>query len=306
MAKTQSKPENGETTTFSLISNEKLLAIYTAMLKCRLLEQRATTLFQHGKLNSDLHPSAGLEATAAAVAIDLQHDDTISIVPGDWLPAFVKGMSPDTLFRVLAPAVAEHTETAAIEAAHKNILFASTESDLAEVVRERASAALTSKNGAVVAAFIRPGKQPLIQWRKTLQIAASKKLPIIFAHYIHEPGERASAARSKKSDALLDGLPSIAVDAYDPVAVYRVAYEATVRARQLRGATLLQCIIHDQSAVSSPKESNSPPVEKAITDPVSTMETYLKSKGINPEAHSRQIVATFNRDLDLATRFFDA
>ena len=50
--------------TFSLISHEKLLAIYTAMLKCRMVEQRAAMLFQQGKLASDLHASFGREATA--------------------------------------------------------------------------------------------------------------------------------------------------------------------------------------------------------------------------------------------------
>jgi TPP-dependent pyruvate/acetoin dehydrogenase alpha subunit len=305
MAKTPSKPENGEGKTFSLISNEKLLAIYTAMLKCRLLEQRATVLFQHGKLDSDLHPSTGLEATAAAATIDLEQEDIISIVPGDLLPAFVKGMSPETLFRVLAPSASQHSEAAAIEAAHKNILMPPTETDLPEVVRDRASAASAAKKGAVVAVFIRPGTQSLAQWRRILQSAASKKLPIIFAHYTHGHEGRVSTSHSKKSEALMDGLPSIAVDARDPVAVYRVAYEAIVRARQLRGATLLQCIIHDESAVPSPQKSNRPRLENAMLDPIAAMEAYLKSKGINSEAHNRQIVATFNRDLDLATRFLD-
>lgn len=305
MAKTQSKPENGETKTFSLISNEKLLAIYTAMLKCRLLEQRATTLFQHGKLDTDLHASAGLEATAAAAAIDLQQEDTISIVHGDWLPAFVKGMSPETLFRALAPSASQHSEAAAIEAAHKNILMPSAETDLPELVRERASVASAAKKGAVVAAFISPGKQALARWRKILHAAASKKLPIIFAHYTHAHAEPARTSRAKKSEALLDGVPSIAVDARDPVAVYRVAYEAIVRARQLRGATVLQCIIQDEAAAGSPRESDSPSLENAMLDPIAAMETYLKSKGINPEPQNRQLVATFNRDLDLATRFLN-
>jgi TPP-dependent pyruvate/acetoin dehydrogenase alpha subunit len=305
MAKTQSKPENGETKTFSLISNEKLLAIYTAMLKCRLLEQRATSLFQHGKLDSDLHASAGLEATAAAGAIDLQQEDTISIVPGDWLPAFVKGMSPETLFRALAPSASQHSEASAIEAAHKNILMPSAQTDLPELVRERASVASAAKKGAVVAAFIGPGKQALAPWRKILQAAASKKLPIIFAHYTHGRAEPAGTSRSKKSAALLEGLPSIAVDARDPVAVYRVAYEAIVRARQVRGATVLQCIIQDEPTAASPRENNRPPLENPMLDPIAAMETYLKSKGINPEPHNQQLVATFNRDLDLATRFLN-
>jgi hypothetical protein len=35
------------------------------------------------------------------------------------------------------------------------------------------------------------------------------------------------------------------------------------------------------------------------------MEAYLNRKGIEPEPHNRQIIAEFNRDLDLATRFLN-
>src|SRR4051812_42146962 len=103
MPKNQTQTEEVSAKTFSLISNEKLLAIYAAMLKCRLLEQRATALFQHGTLDTDLHVSAGLEATAAAGVVDLQQGDTLCLAPNDWIPAFVKGLSLDTLFRALAP-----------------------------------------------------------------------------------------------------------------------------------------------------------------------------------------------------------
>src|SRR4051794_14237800 len=103
MAKTQSKT-TGETKTFSLISNEKLLSIYAAMLKCRLLEQRATSLFQHGRLDNDLHTSSGREAIAASAVADLSHEDILCLAQGDWLPAFVKGMSLENMFRIVAPA----------------------------------------------------------------------------------------------------------------------------------------------------------------------------------------------------------
>src|SRR5579872_6717958 len=96
-----SSPETDAPQTFSLISDEKLLAIYSAMVKCRLLEQTATELFQHGKIDRDLHGSAGREAAAAAVSIDLEPKDTLALASGDWLPAFVKGLSPEMLFRTL-------------------------------------------------------------------------------------------------------------------------------------------------------------------------------------------------------------
>src|ERR1700722_4606991 len=111
MAKTlESKPSVGAEAIpvaegFSLISNEKLIAIYVAMVKCRMLEQRAAALFQQGKLASDFHASSGREACAVAVGIDLQPEDTLVTAPGDWLSTFMKGLPSEALFRALAPKI---------------------------------------------------------------------------------------------------------------------------------------------------------------------------------------------------------
>jgi acetoin:2,6-dichlorophenolindophenol oxidoreductase subunit alpha len=297
---TQAKSKAGET--FSLISNEKLLAIYAAMLKCRLLEQRATALFQHGKLRSDLHVSAGLEATATAAVIDLEPADTLCLAPDDWFPAFVKGLSLEALFRALAPSSLHVDGPIQIEAERKNIFHAPSDSDQQQVLLESARAASVEKKAAVIAAFIPHGPNSLAEWQNTIQAAGSKKLPVIFVHY-SDPAEAPSSSRSTKPEALLHGVPSIAVDARDPVAVYRVAYEAIVRARQRRGATLLECAIDGQPA--SPKGGKSTLADSTTVDPVATMETYLKSKKIEFEARNPEIIAAFNRDLDLATRFLN-
>jgi TPP-dependent pyruvate/acetoin dehydrogenase alpha subunit len=302
MPKKQTETDKASEKTFSLISNEKLLAIYAAMLKCRLLEQRATSLFQHGQLDSDLHNSAGREATAAAAVIDLEPADTLCIAPNDWLAAFVKGMSLETLFRALAPTALQVAGAVQIEAEHKNIYHESGTCDVQQVLLDRASAASAEKKGAVAAAFIPSGTRSLAQWHKTIQSAGSKKLPAIFIHY-SEAAQESQAGRSTKPEAFLHGVPSIGVDGRDPVAVYRVAYEAIVRARQLRGATLLECIIDIQP--SSPNDGKSTTTDPIASDPVAAMETYLKSKGINAETHNPEIIAAFNRDLDLATRFLD-
>ena len=302
MAKAQKKSENAEAKPFSLIPEEKLLSIYTAMLKCRLLEQRATSLFQHGKLDRDLHASAGREATAAAAVIDLQPADTLCIAPGDWLPAFVKGLTPETLFRVLVPSSAQLNSAIEMEAAQKNILSPSASSDLSEAVIDKAAAASSAKNGAVSLAFIGSGDDSLSQWQKAIQASATKKLPVIFVHFL-ELSEPASSTRSQKPDALIHGVPSIAADALDPVAVYRVAYEAMVRARQLRGATLLQCILSTQQPTASPSLDSLPP--QALIDSVDAMEKYLSAKKIDFDDPKSQTLANFSHDLDLATRFLD-
>lgn len=295
--------------TFSLVSNEKLLAIYAAMVKCRMVQQRAAMLFQQGKLASDLHASSGREATSAAIAIDLLPGDTLSLSGGDWLPAFVKGMTLESLFRALAPSRAELDSTAAPSASMelKNILPASDKGQRPAPIRERALAAQAEKQSSIVAVILPSDEKSLKPWHDVLAAAASQKLPIVFAHYA-DAAEQSGAAqpgrKSKNPDAFFHGVPAITVDALDAVAVYRVAYEAIVRARQGRGATLLECTAHPEVSIpGSAKEGETSSDLQPLRDPVSAMEAYLKSKGIEPALHNQQIVAAFNVELDLATRF---
>lgn len=288
-----------ETKTFSLIPNEKLLAIYSTMLKCRLLEQRATALLQHGKISSDLHASAGLESAAVAAVIDLEQADTLCLAPHDWLPAFVKGISLDTLFRTLAPTSVNSDRTMQAETERKNVLISSTKASPQKMLLDRASEASAAKGGAVAVAFVPDAASSLTHWQKTIQTAGNKRLPIIFVRYSSATGTGRPKA-APKPEALVHGVPSIAVDARDPVAVYRVAYEAIVRARQLRGASLLECIIHHLASSANNREASG--ARLATPHPILAMESYLKSRNITPQAEA---LAGFDRDLDLATRFLD-
>jgi len=277
---------------WSLISNEKLLDLYALMVKCQMLEQRATGLLQQGEPASDFCCSAGREASAAAVAIDLTPGDTLSVPPGDWLPAFAKGMSPESLFLALASGTVSAREAlTAAEAERNNVLLAGDQPQQRKFVLERAVDARAQKDGAVVAVFITSAPAALDGWRKVMTSAAAETLPIILVH--HTDGAAISAPspsrRGKNPEAFLHGVPAISVDATDPVAIYRVAFEAILRARQNRGATLLEC-----TAVTT-----------WSVDPVSAMHDYLRRKAIDPSRHERQIVEGFQRDLDLATRFLE-
>ncbi len=296
--------------TFSLVSNEKLLAIYAAIVKCRMVRQRAEILFQQGKLASDLHASSGREATSAAIAIDLLPDDSLSLSAGDWVPALVKGMPLESLFRELAPASEQLNGVLATSAAareQKNILPSDDKTPDPAAICDRAMVALAAKKGVIVCSILPSSRQALKPWHDALAAAASQRLPIVFVHYA-DASERAGAERpsrkNKNPNAFVHGVPAIAVDALDAVAVYRVAYEAIVRARQGRGATLLECATHIGIPVHGSEKESAPSSSPHLSsDSVAIMEAYLKSKGIEPAQHNQQIVAAFNLELDLATRF---
>jgi len=65
-----------------LISREKLVQLYSAMVKSRLIAERTTELAQRGKLPQHWEIGAGSEATLAGVTADLRPGDTLS-APGN-------------------------------------------------------------------------------------------------------------------------------------------------------------------------------------------------------------------------------
>ena len=109
------------------------------------------------------------------------------------------------------------------------------------------------------------------------------------------------------SDATLNGIPAIAVDASDAVAIYRVACEAIARARQGRGPTLVECVpVPDAGALPPSAERIHLQTEfRALNDPNLAMKDHLKRKGLWNEENFRQWVIDFERELDVATRFLN-
>ena len=88
-----------------------------------------------------------------------------------------------------------------------------------------------------------PSEAPAVVWRKALRFAAEQELPIVF---VAMPAARGGAAEAETGGvsalSLRCGVPGIAVDQDDAVAIYRVAQESIGRARAGGGAALIECV----------------------------------------------------------------
>lgn len=290
-----------------MISNEKLTEIYAAMLRCRMIAQRAGSLFQYGKLGNNLPFPVGNEASAVASVIDLGPSDVLCLRDDDLMPGIVKGASLANTFRSLALARKDrsreepYSQTA--EFKQLNILPMSTVDAQIKTVRECAKVAKREKEGRVILAFPACGKESRGRWDEAIQLAGSRNLPIIFVVYAAWNSEEHPGPR----DATLNGIPAIVVDGADAVAIYRVACEAIARARQGRGPTIMECItVHDASATAKVEDRIHIEMEHPVlNDPNLTMEEYLRRKGLWSEPSFRQWLADCGRELDLATRFLE-
>ncbi len=252
---------------FSLISNEKLIALYRGLLKCRMAGQ--------GK-NGSYAPVRGGEAGTVGVAIDLGVDDVLISPHHGWMSGFGDDGAIVALLRA-----ANHDGTLPARnglAGRIKLKLPATNGNGTSAAATRpthaaigaALANKTRKNGRV--AVILGRGEDAESWDEALMVASIHALPMIFLN--HENGNRAVR---KSRLAKINGaaqpetpwFPSITVDSHDVVAVYRVANEAIARARQGRGPTLIEC---------EPFRVNGN--GRHSHDAVVNMERYLRGKGL--------------------------
>jgi len=257
---------------FSIISNEKLLQLYAAMVKCRALEERVQILFPRSKLIGK-GGSAGREAVAVGVALDLLPQDTVAASPGDLIVNFIwneiQGEPLDAIFARLYARAARPSPAAQFK--HAGVA---------------AQANKEAKNGKISVAFSgnSSGFSP-----EALKAASAQQLPILFVRQSRlpaEPPRGKSQTGAAEIAAAACGIPVIPVDGSDVVAVYRVSTEAITHARKGNGPTLIDCIFEPSEA----------------RDPLRQMETYLTRKGLFNEEGKRQVAAAFKRELDDASK----
>jgi TPP-dependent pyruvate/acetoin dehydrogenase alpha subunit len=263
-----------------LISREKMIALYSAMVKYRLLTAQTEQFALLGNLAKAEPLCPGLEATVAAITADLGPRDSFFAVHRQ-LAAFVRG----------TPSAAPPLKSLHARDGHppppqpiENLAAAN----------ETAAALQASKGDGIALAFCsEPVKHDI--WRSQLQQASRANLPVIFVHLL-VAARAAKAARKVHSapQARAYGVPLIAVDANDVLAIYRVASESIARARQRRGPTLIQCVHFEHTP-----RSGTPP---AGADPVRAMELTLVRKRILNADLKEKIETRARRELRATLR----
>ncbi len=199
-----------------MISREKLLELYTAMMKCRMLAGRAGTLKAEPRW----------EATYAAVALDLKARDAVAAASGLPLIRAVRGAALARSLAALAKPRRAATTNPLVDAC------------------DSARALKAAKSTHIAVAFFADRQVKPAQARKALSLAARRGLPVIFVSLRIAGAAPAFAPPGTDTpEALAFGVPLITVDGADVAAVYRVASESFSRARQSRIPTLIDCVL---------------------------------------------------------------
>lgn len=250
--------------TFSLITRPKLLALYTALLRCRMMADLAAAASPASK--------AGHEAPAVAVALDLKPGDTIGAARRDFLPGFVNGTSPEATLAALRGSPAQ------LPASFAAMLKATLAAARAHAQR---------KNRNIAAIFARGASASSAAWIDALQTAGAERLPILF---VSQPGSQPPETQVAARSSL--GFPTITVDADDAIAIYRVASEAQAHARRGNGPTLIECV---PWPLAVPQDGAT-----ATNDPIPNMERYLAQMRIPFARWKRKAIEDFGRNVRIS------
>ncbi len=187
---------------FSLISNQKLVQLYSNMLACRTLHMHVAA--EPGP--SSFPAARGQEAAAVGIALDLVRGDTLAPEAWDRSPLSHINIRPSVAASV------DHALKAALRY-HK------------------------AKNRRIAVAFT-PNKLDSA-WNKALDRASVDRLPIVFITWRRSSS---LSGNGSVPDSRKYSFPTITVDGCDVVAVYRVASEAIEHARKDHGGTHIDCI----------------------------------------------------------------
>jgi TPP-dependent pyruvate/acetoin dehydrogenase alpha subunit len=271
---------------FSLISNEKLLELYTAMLKCRMIEERVRLLSGEGP-RADFN-CVGHHASAAGIVAGLLSGDLLSASGGDLATRFLKGVSLPEIFSTLFHTHRNGSDPISTQDVQANVLPSSPSLDGRLEAAERAAQLnKRTRNRKVVALFCTREEASNAAWQKSLRSAAAARLPLIFVC-------RGRDESDNPAQRALDlGLPDVTVDGDDVVAIYRVASEALAHARRGNGPTLIECM---PWTVRGAKRSRSSRAGNAVRN----MEKYLAAKGLITRKLKAGVISQFARELDEA------
>lgn len=285
-SKVRKRPARAAEKKFSLISDEKVLAIYASMQQCRLLAEHVRTIPRKNcPAGARLH--RGLEAMLATLTADLNEDDALSVAAEDEAAGFLKGLPlTEVLRRTETPG---RNQAGALKHAglrSHNILppVQGTPAQL-QVACGVALAWQAKWPGNVVAAFCNGGNATAASWKDVLTFASRHQLPLLLM--VHEPASDPGKFESVAKSSLVHGVPLLTVDGNDAVATYRVVFESLGRARQGRGPTLIACrtdlMSHDQPE-----------------DAIHRMELCMERKGNFDAGLPRRIGLAFQKKLATA------
>jgi pyruvate dehydrogenase E1 component alpha subunit len=233
------------------LKKEKTIELYRKMLEIRYFEEKVYDLYGQNLVPGTIHLYAGQEAVAVGVCANLGEDDYITSTHRGHGHCIAKGAQ---LNRVMAEILGKKTgyckgKGGSMHIADFSVGMLGATAVVGAGLPIAAGAGLSiklKKTDQVVACFFGDGASNQGTFHEAINMASIWNLPVLFVceNNLYAMGThqtRVMAIENIADRASAYGIPGVAVDGNDVLAVYDAAHEAVDRARKGEGSTLIEC-----------------------------------------------------------------
>jgi 2-oxoisovalerate dehydrogenase E1 component len=300
------------------ISPEISLQLYRTMLTIRRCEEQLVRLYAAGKIYGGVHTYIGEEAVASGVCAHLRPEDVIFSTHRGHGHALAKGVTPREL---IAELLGRATGVSGGRGGSMHLFkpeagMLGSSGIVGPSILLAAGAAYTFQllqREQVSVAFFGDGAVNNGAFHEGLNLATAWGLPVVFVCennlYATEIAF-ASVTRnpSVAARAQAYGLPGVAVDGNDALAVYRAAGEAIQRARTGGGPSLLECRTYRTRAHAEGMRDGGYRAQEEIADwkardPLHLLAERLLAEGQSTQAALNELDAAARKEAEEAVSF---
>lgn len=299
------------------IPREKLLLMYELMLRIRHFEGRVSELFAAGEMPGFVHLYLGEEAVAAGACAALEQDDYITSTHRGHGHIIAKGGEVKRMMAELYGKATGYNKgkggSMHIAAPELGILGAN--GIVGAGLPIATGAGLSSKlrgTGRVAVCFFGDGASNQGTFHEAINIASAFDLPVVYVCENNMYGVGTKQCDVRNVEDVADravgyGIPGLAVDGNDVIAVYEACQEAVERARSGSGPTLIECKTYRwQCHFEGEPDTYRPPEEVAAwkeREPIAPYRASLIEQGVMTEEKADAIENDVIEELNEAIEF---
>jgi len=301
----------------SNIGKDKLVEMYKKMFQIRSFEEKVFELYARNLVPGTIHLYAGEEAVAVGVCSNLRKDDYITSTHRGHGHCIAKGAQ---LKRIMAEILGKKTgyckgKGGSMHIADFNVGMLGATAVVGAGLPIAMGAGLSVKLRGldnVVACFFGDGASNQGTFHEAINMAAVWKLPVIFVceNNVYAMGTRQSTVMLTESvadRAVAYGIPGVAVDGNDVLAVYEVAHKAVGRARTGEGPMLVECKTYRHKGHSRIDPAKYRPKEEVAEwlrkDPIKRFKETLLQTKVLLEAETQKIEKEALTEIEEAVEF---
>lgn len=274
------------------LPNDEAVALYRAMVRTRLIDERAVLLQRQGRIGFHIG-SLGEEATVLGTAHALRAEDWMFPCYREFGGALMRGMPLQRYFDNLYgnandPAKGRQMpDHWTYRPAHIGSVSSPIGTQITQAVGF-AWAARLRKDPSVSMVYFGDGATSSNEFHNGLNFAGVFKTPNVFVcrnngWAISVPTERQTASETFAVKGVAYGIPSVRCDGNDLVAVVRTARAAVERAARGEGPTLIEALTYRMSGHSTSDDPTRYRPEEQLSpwsnlDPLRRVRRYLETR----------------------------